>query len=65
MRAVRGAVGDDPDQGQAGTTLMAMLLSGSQLALVHIGYSRVYLLRERELFQQLANGSKFDPRKRR
>ncbi|EST28046.1 MerR family transcriptional regulator [Streptomyces roseochromogenus] len=34
-----------------GTTLTAMLWTGSQLALVHIGDSRVYLLREGELFQ--------------
>ncbi|AGP60189.1 MerR family transcriptional regulator [Streptomyces rapamycinicus] len=34
-----------------GTTLTAMLWTGSQLALVHIGDSRVYLLRNEELFQ--------------
>ncbi|TNC27287.1 MerR family transcriptional regulator [Amycolatopsis alkalitolerans] len=34
-----------------GTTLTAMLWSGSQLALVHIGDSRVYLLREGQLSQ--------------
>ncbi|MEU9731544.1 MerR family transcriptional regulator [Streptomyces sp. NPDC048002] len=34
-----------------GTTLTAMLWTGSQLALVHIGDSRVYLLRGGELFQ--------------
>ncbi|MER7679844.1 MerR family transcriptional regulator [Streptomyces sp. NPDC096934] len=34
-----------------GTTLTAMLWTGSQLALVHIGDSRVYLLRNGELFQ--------------
>ena len=34
-----------------GTTLTAMLWSGSQLALVHIGDSRAYLLRDGELFQ--------------
>ncbi|MFF1716936.1 protein phosphatase 2C domain-containing protein [Streptomyces sp. NPDC058268] len=36
---------------EAGTTLTAMLWTGSQLALVHIGDSRVYLLRDGELFQ--------------
>jgi protein phosphatase len=34
-----------------GTTLTAMLWTGSQLALVHIGDSRVYLLRDGGLFQ--------------
>jgi serine/threonine protein phosphatase PrpC/DNA-binding transcriptional MerR regulator len=34
-----------------GTTLTAMLWTGSQLALVHIGDSRAYLLRAGELFQ--------------
>ncbi|MEW2167918.1 MerR family transcriptional regulator [Streptomyces sp. NPDC007084] len=35
----------------SGTTLTAMLWTGSRLALVHIGDSRVYLLRRGELFQ--------------
>lgn len=43
-----GIGGDDSD---AGTTLTAMLWTGSQLALVHIGDSRVHLLRDGELFQ--------------
>ncbi|MEU1260787.1 MerR family transcriptional regulator [Streptomyces cellulosae] len=53
-RAVHGVsapddgTGDDTD---AGTTLTAMLWTGSQLALVHIGDSRVHLLRDGELFQ--------------
>lgn len=34
-----------------GTTLTAMAWSGSQLALVHIGDSRAYLLRDGELFR--------------
>jgi PPM family protein phosphatase len=34
-----------------GTTLTAMLWSGKQLALVHVGDSRAYLLRGGELFQ--------------
>src|SRR6202043_3261276 len=34
-----------------GTTLTAMLWSGSQLALVHVGDTRAYLLRGGELFQ--------------
>jgi protein phosphatase len=37
--------------GQTGTTVTAMLWSGSQLALVHIGDCRAYLLRDGELFQ--------------
>ncbi|MEU6538234.1 protein phosphatase 2C domain-containing protein [Streptomyces sp. NPDC047000] len=41
--------GTSPDG--TGTTLTAMLWTGSQLALVHIGDSRVYLLRDGELFQ--------------
>jgi PPM family protein phosphatase len=40
----------DPS-GQAVTTLTAMLWSGSELALVHIGDTRAYLLRDGELFQ--------------
>jgi protein phosphatase len=38
-------------EADAGTTLTAMLWTGSQLALVHIGDSRAYLLRDGELFQ--------------
>jgi protein phosphatase len=34
-----------------GTTLTALLWSGSQLGLVHIGDSRAYLLRDGEVFQ--------------
>ena len=40
----------DADRG-TGTTLTAMLWSGSQLALVHVGDTRAYLLRAGELFQ--------------
>jgi serine/threonine protein phosphatase PrpC len=50
-----GTVGglDDAGEGrgQTGTTVTAMLWSGSQLALVHIGDCRAYLLRDGELFQ--------------
>ena len=46
--AVRDAT-DDPDAN--GTTLTALLWTGSRLALVHIGDSRAYLLREGELFR--------------
>jgi protein phosphatase len=34
-----------------GTTLTALVVSGSQLGLVHIGDSRAYVLREGEFFQ--------------
>ena len=40
-----------PTDLQPGTTLTAMLWTGSQLALVHVGDSRAYLLRADELFQ--------------
>ncbi|MEV6970982.1 MerR family transcriptional regulator [Hamadaea sp. NPDC051192] len=41
---------DDPS-GQAVTTLTALVWSGSQLGLAHIGDTRVYLLRDGQLFQ--------------
>jgi serine/threonine protein phosphatase PrpC len=49
-RLVQGiaATGED---GEAVTTLTAMLWSGSQLGLVHIGDTRAYLLRDGEMFQ--------------
>ncbi len=57
-RAVPGEALDRPGDGQAdgprdeaGTTLTAMLWAGSRLALVHIGDSRAYLLREGGFFQ--------------
>ncbi len=50
-QAVNGVAGPASSPGEAGTTLTAMLWTGSQLALVHIGDSRVYLLRAGELFQ--------------
>ncbi|MEU9636559.1 MerR family transcriptional regulator [Streptomyces tendae] len=52
-RAVHDAVGGTGSGAQeaAGTTLTAMLWTGSQLGLVHVGDSRVYLLRDGELFQ--------------
>jgi protein phosphatase len=45
-RAVQDAVGEGD-----GTTLTAMIWTGSQLGLVHIGDSRAYLLRDGELFR--------------
>lgn len=47
--AVLGVAGDGLSPEEAGTTLTAMLWTGSQLALVHIGDSRAYLLRDGEL----------------
>lgn len=41
----------DPEFAASGSTLTAMLWSGSQLALVHIGDTRAYLLRDGGLFQ--------------
>jgi serine/threonine protein phosphatase PrpC len=46
--AVRDAVGGTAE---AGTTLTALLWTGSALALVHIGDSRAYLLRDGGLFR--------------
>lgn len=45
------AVHDASATDEAGTTLTAMLWTGSQLALVHIGDSRAYLLRDGGLFR--------------
>ncbi|MET8044123.1 MerR family transcriptional regulator [Micromonospora sp. NPDC005215] len=45
-RTVRGLATDDH---QPGTTVTALLRSGSQLALVHVGDTRAYLLRDGEL----------------
>ncbi|MEU5031190.1 MerR family transcriptional regulator [Streptomyces milbemycinicus] len=50
-RAVRDIAGAGPAPNEVGTTLTAMLWTGSRLALVHIGDSRAYLLRDGELFQ--------------
>ncbi|MBC3840161.1 MerR family transcriptional regulator [Streptacidiphilus sp. 4-A2] len=49
--SVAGLARSEPELPGLGTTLTAMLWSGSQLALVHIGDSRAYLLRDGELFQ--------------
>lgn len=47
-RAVREVAAGDPS-GEAMTTLTALVWSGSQLALAHIGDTRAYLLRDGEL----------------
>ncbi|MFF1837371.1 protein phosphatase 2C domain-containing protein [Streptomyces sp. NPDC058231] len=50
-QAVHSVAGSSSSPEEAGTTLTAMLWTGSQLALVHIGDSRVYFLRDGELFR--------------
>ncbi len=49
--ALHDIVQADPALAGLSTTLTAILWSGSQLGLVHIGDSRAYLLRDGELFQ--------------
>jgi PPM family protein phosphatase len=49
--SVRSIGESDPDLAGSGATLTAMLLSGSRLALVHIGDTRAYLFRDGGLFQ--------------
>ena len=48
---LRAIVETEPSLEGLGTTLTALLWSGSRLALAHIGDSRAYLLRDGELFQ--------------
>ncbi|UNS97727.1 MerR family transcriptional regulator [Streptomyces tubbatahanensis] len=50
-RAVHGAAASGDASHESGTTLTAALWTGSRLALVHIGDSRAYLLRDGGLFQ--------------
>ncbi|HEY6492204.1 MAG TPA: MerR family transcriptional regulator [Trebonia sp.] len=49
--SIRAIAESDPDLAGSGATLTAMLLSGSRLALVHIGDTRAYLFRDGGLFQ--------------
>jgi protein phosphatase len=49
--ALREIVEADPSLRGMGTTLTALVWSGSQLGLVHIGDSRAYLVRDGDLFQ--------------
>jgi len=44
-------VGEDPSLEGMGTTLTAMLWSGSRVGVAHIGDSRAYLLRDGDLYQ--------------
>src|SRR5919197_3024777 len=48
---LHGIVESDPSLQGMGTTLTAMLWAGPHVALIHIGDSRAYLLRNGELFQ--------------
>ncbi len=48
---LRDMAASDPALAGMGTTLTALVWSGSQLALVHIGDSRAYLVRDGEVFQ--------------
>src|ERR1700683_167870 len=48
---LRAIVEADPAVGSMGTTLTAMLWSGATAAIVHIGDSRAYLLRDEDLYQ--------------
>jgi PPM family protein phosphatase len=49
--SLRDMAEEDPALTGMGTTLTALLWSGSQLGLVHIGDSRAYLVRDGEVFQ--------------
>src|SRR5690606_23455456 len=48
---LRRTVADNPELDGMGTTLTALLFSGSRAAMVHIGDSRAYLLRDGEFTQ--------------
>ncbi|MBN1171450.1 MAG: serine/threonine-protein phosphatase [Micromonosporaceae bacterium] len=48
---IRDAVEAEPSRRGMGTTLTALLLTGGELILVHIGDSRAYVLRDGELSQ--------------
>ena len=50
-RKLHEMVGRDPSLKGMGTTLTAMFWHGNQVALVHVGDSRAYLLRRGELYQ--------------
>jgi protein phosphatase len=49
--ALRDITRSDPSMEGSGSTLTAMLWSGSRLGLVHVGDCRAYVLRDGELFQ--------------
>jgi PPM family protein phosphatase len=50
-RELLGRVGEEPQLAGMGTTITALLRTGSKLALAHIGDSRAYLLRDGVLVQ--------------
>lgn len=56
--AIAELVAGDPDLDGMGTTLTAMLFSGSKLGMVHIGDSRAYLLRD-DSFSQITRDDSF------
>jgi len=56
--AISELVAGDPDLDGMGTTLTAMLFSGSKLGMVHIGDSRAYLLRDGS-FAQITRDDSF------
>jgi serine/threonine protein phosphatase PrpC len=55
---IREAVAEDPTRDGMGTTLTAVLFTGTALALGHVGDSRAYLLREEQL-QQMTRDDTF------
>lgn len=55
---IREAVAEDPTRDGMGTTLTAVLFTGTALALGHVGDSRAYLLREGQL-QQMTRDDTF------
>lgn len=55
---IREAVAEDPSRDGMGTTLTAVLFTGTALALGHVGDSRAYLLREGKL-QQMTRDDTF------
>ncbi|RZQ64968.1 PP2C family protein-serine/threonine phosphatase [Amycolatopsis suaedae] len=56
--AIAELVANDPDLDGMGTTLTAVLFSGSRLGLVHVGDSRAYLLRDGQ-FTQITRDDSF------
>ncbi|MFF4771846.1 Stp1/IreP family PP2C-type Ser/Thr phosphatase [Microtetraspora fusca] len=50
-RQLHAMVARDPSLKGMGTTLTAMLWSGARFALIHVGDSRAYMLRNEELYQ--------------
>ncbi|PXY31735.1 PP2C family protein-serine/threonine phosphatase [Prauserella muralis] len=57
-QAISELVANDPDLDGMGTTLTAVLFSGSRLGMVHVGDSRAYLLRNGQ-FSQITRDDSF------